>query len=102
MKGVQYEFSTLTHLNLSFPFVFLSSRFFGLSFKVIFLCVKSASNSERLVYNKGIQLPNVLWASLKKLEVPYNLNFIRLLRVVITPSVVERRKRLEAFGWISG
>ena len=50
MNGVLYEFSTLTHLNLSFPFVFLSSRFFGLSFKVIFLCVKSASNSDRLVY----------------------------------------------------
>ena len=31
-----------------------------------------------------------------------SLNFIRLLRVVITPSVVERRKRLEAIGWISG
>ena len=27
-----------------------------------------------------------------------NLNFIRLLRVVITPSVAERRKRLEAIG----
>ena len=27
-----------------------------------------------------------------------SLNFIRLLRVVITPSVVERRKRLEAIG----
>ena len=36
---------------------------------------------------------------------PFNqnvsLNFIRLLWVVITPSV-ERRKRLEAIGWISG
>ena len=33
-----------------------------------------------------------------------SLNFIRLLRVVITPlvTVVERRKRLEAIGWISG
>ena len=31
-----------------------------------------------------------------------SLNFIRLLRVVITPSVVERTKRLEAIGWISG
>ena len=31
----------------------------------------------------------------------HSLNFIRLLRVVITPSV-ERRKRLEAIGWISG
>ena len=31
-----------------------------------------------------------------------SLNFIRLLRVVITPSLVERRKRLEAIGWISG
>ena len=30
-----------------------------------------------------------------------SLNFIRLLRVVITPSV-QRRKRLEAIGWISG
>ena len=29
-------------------------------------------------------------------------HFIRLLRVVITPSVIERRKRLEAIGWISG
>ena len=28
----------------------------------------------------------------------HSLNFIRLLRVVITPSVVERRKRLEAIG----
>ena len=27
-----------------------------------------------------------------------SLNFIRLLRVVITPSVIERRKRLEAIG----
>ena len=27
-----------------------------------------------------------------------SLNFIRLPRVVITPSVVERRKRLEAMG----
>ena len=27
-----------------------------------------------------------------------SLNFIRLLQVVITPSVVERRKRLEAIG----
>ena len=35
--------------------------------------------------------------------VSVGLNFIRLLRVVITPSViVERRKRLEAIGWISG
>ena len=33
---------------------------------------------------------------------PISLNFIRLLRVVITPSVVERRKRLEPIGWISG
>ena len=31
-----------------------------------------------------------------------SLNFIRLPRVVITPSVVERRKRLEAIGWNSG
>ena len=31
----------------------------------------------------------------------HSLNFIRLLRVVITPSV-ERRKRLEAIEWISG
>ena len=31
-----------------------------------------------------------------------SLNFIRLLRVVITPSERERRKRLEAIGWISG
>ena len=30
-----------------------------------------------------------------------SLNFIRLLRVVITPSVAERRKRLEAIGWNS-
>ena len=30
-----------------------------------------------------------------------SLNFSRLLRVVITP-FVERRKRLEAIGWISG
>ena len=30
----------------------------------------------------------------------YSLNFIRLLRVVITPSVVERRKRLEAIRHI--
>ena len=30
-----------------------------------------------------------------------SLNFIRLLRVLITPSV-QRRKRLEAIGWISG
>ena len=31
-----------------------------------------------------------------------SLNFIRLLRVVITPSERERRKRLEPIGWISG
>ena len=31
-----------------------------------------------------------------------SLNFIRLHRVIITPSAVERRKRLEAIGWISG
>ena len=32
-----------------------------------------------------------------------SLNFIRLLRVIISPSVMsERRKRLEAIGWISG
>ena len=33
---------------------------------------------------------------LLSLQGPASLNFIRLLRVVITPSVVERRKRLEA------
>ena len=35
---------------------------------------------------------------LRSKEVEHSLNFIRLLRVVITPSVtvVERRKRLEA------
>ena len=36
----------------------------------------------------------------------HSLNFIRLLRIVITPSVTsllhERRKRLEAIGWNSG
>ena len=31
-----------------------------------------------------------------------SLKFIRLPRVVITPSVVERRKRLGAIGWNSG
>ena len=35
-------------------------------------------------------------------HIPPGLNFIRLLRVVITPSVAERRKRLEAIGSISG
>ena len=45
------------------------------------------------------------WISLWKTcwrAIELSLNFIRLLRVVITPSVVERRKRLEAIGWISG
>ena len=32
----------------------------------------------------------------------HSLNFIQLLRVVITPSVVEMRKRLEPIEWISG
>ena len=45
------------------------------------------------------------WISLWKTcwrAIELSLNFIRLLRVVITPSVVERRKQLEAIGWISG
>ena len=37
-------------------------------------------------------------SSLILIVVKDSLNFIRLLRVVITPSVVERRKRLEAIG----
>ena len=38
------------------------------------------------------------YSSLILIVVKDSLNFIRLLQVVITPSVVERRKRLEAIG----
>ena len=38
------------------------------------------------------------YSSLILIVVKDSLNFFRLLRVVITPSVVERRKRLEAMG----
>ena len=51
-----------------------------------------------VLYIQGCSSWSVCWKD--------TLNFIRLLRVVITPSVtsdvVERRKRLEAIGWISG
>ena len=49
-----------------------------------------------------VQVPTQKSQGMQVVRTFCSLNFIRLLRVVIIPSVIERRKRLEAIGWISG
>ena len=56
----------------------------------------------RFSWNLHLLLLHCSSKLLTKICCKISLNFIRLLRVVITPSVAERRKRLEAIGWNSG
>ena len=65
----------------------------------MFVCLFGWSGA--LVFPKSVKEKNTILAEeLNSLH--HSLNFIRLLRVVITPSVTsllhERRKRLEAIG----
>ena len=45
-----------------------------------------------------VQVPSQKSQGMQVVRTFCSLNFIRLLRVVIIPSVIERRKRLEAIG----